>query len=78
MSDFAISQIRTYVPVVVGALVAWLTSMGLQLDAETQTGFIVALTGVTQAVYYFIVRVLEQKWSWVGVLLGSKKTPEYK
>jgi uncharacterized membrane protein (DUF441 family) len=78
MSDFITSQIRTYVPIVVGALVAWLATLGLNLDASTQTGLVVALTGVTQALYYLIIRLIEKKYPKVGVLLGSAKSPEYK
>ena len=78
MSNLIISQIRTYVPIIVGALVAWLLTLGVQLDAETQAGIIVALTGILQALYYFVVRLLEQKWPKIGVLLGSTSKPIYK
>lgn len=78
MNNFVTSQIRTYTPIIVGALVAWLTSLSLQLDAETQSGLIVVLTGVLQAVYYLIARLLEKRWPQLGVLLGSAKTPTYK
>ena len=78
MSDFVTSQIRTYTPIIAGALVSWLATKGMELDAETQAGLIVALTGTAQAAYYFIVRLLERRWPKVGVLLGSAKKPEYK
>ena len=67
MSDFVTSQIRTYSPIAVGALASWLATKGMELDAETQAGLIIALTGVAQAYYYFIVRLLERKWPKVGV-----------
>lgn len=72
-----LSLIRTYAPIVVGALAAWLLTLGVELDPQTQAGLIVALTGILQAVYYTLVRLLEQRWPWVGVLLGSTKTPTY-
>ena len=77
MSDFIISQIRTYVPILVGGLVSWLTVQGVDLDAETQAGLIIALTGLLQAAYYFLARVAENRWPQAGVLLGSTKKPEY-
>lgn len=77
MSDFVTSQIRTYVPILIGGLVAWLATLGLELDANTQTGLVVSLTGILQALYYLLARILEQKFPWAGVLLGSKKQPEY-
>lgn len=77
MSNFVTSQIRTYAPIIVGALIAWLATLGLELDADTQTGLVVALTGVLQAAYYLLARTLESRWPKLGVLLGSSKTPEY-
>lgn len=77
MNSFIISQIRTFVPIVVGALVAWLITLGIELDAETQTSLVITLTGVIQAVYYFLVRLLEKKWPQVGVLLGVASKPVY-
>lgn len=79
MNNFVTSQIRTYVPIVVGALIAWLATIGLNLDLETTSGLTIFLTGALQAAYYFIARVLEKKWPQVGtVLLGSSKQPVYK
>jgi hypothetical protein len=78
MSNFIISQIRTYVPIIVGAFVSWLTLKGIELDPETQSGLIVALTGTLQAAYYFIVRIVEKKYPKAGILLGSATKPVYK
>jgi hypothetical protein len=69
--------IRTWVPIVVGGAFAWLATQGLALDGETQAGAIVALTGLTQAVYYTLVRLLEEQWPAVGWLLGKASTPAY-
>lgn len=77
MNSFVISQIRTYVPILVGALVAWLITVGVELDSDTQAGIIVALTGLLQGLYYFIVRLLEKKWPKIGVLLGVASKPVY-
>ena len=77
MNNFVISQIRTYTPILVGALVSWLITLGVTLDAQTQASLIIALTGVLQGLYYFIIRLLEKKWPKIGVLLGFATIPEY-
>jgi hypothetical protein len=76
MNALALSIIRTYVPIAVGALASWLLTVGLELDADGQAGLIVFLTGLSQAVYYAAVRALETRWPGVGVLLGAAKTPD--
>ncbi len=77
MNNFATGLIRTYVPIIVGAAVAWLITYGIAVDAQTQTAFIVALTGLSQAVYYTTVRFAAKKWPAVEILLGVKNTPTY-
>jgi len=80
MSDFIISQIRTYVPMIVGAVVSWLIVKGVIDEASSQeliTSWTAALTAAAGAVYYFVVRVLASKWGWFGYLLGVNVKPEY-
>ena len=77
MSDAIVSLIRTYVPVAVGAFIAWLLSLGIDVDTETQAGLVVSMTGLVVAAYYTLVRLLERKWPAVGVLLGVPRQPEY-
>lgn len=77
MSDIVTSLIRTYVPSAVGALLAWLLTLGVQVDAETQLGLVTALTGLLIALYYTLIRLLEKKYPKIGVLLGSAKKPTY-
>lgn len=77
MTNTILSLVRTYVPVAVGALAAWLLTLGIELDAEAQTGLTVALTGLVVAVYYTVARLLEKRWPVFGILLGSTKQPEY-
>lgn len=78
MNNFVTSQIRTIVPIIVGALVSWLITLGIELDADTQTGLVVFLTGLLQAVYYFIARLIEKKYPQIGgFLLGSQSKPVY-
>lgn len=77
MNDFVIGLIRTYVPIGVGALIAWLVTLGVNIDAETQAALVIAGTGVLQAVYYTVVRVVAERFPWVGALLGVNKAPTY-
>lgn len=77
MNNFVTSLIRTYVPIAVGAIVSYLLTLGVQLDANTQAGLVVALTGVLQAVYYLVARLLERKFPQFSVLLGSASQPKY-
>lgn len=76
MTDFVISLIRTWVPIGVGAFLAWLFEFGLDLYS-VEGELTVAITGVLAAVYYFAVRVAAEKWPAVGVLLGYNKAPAY-
>lgn len=77
MSNTILSLVRTYVPVAVGALAAWLLSLGVELNPEAQTGLTVFLTGLIIAAYYTLARLAERKWPSLGFLLGSSKQPVY-
>lgn len=80
MSDFVIAQIRTYVPMLVGAVVSWLVAVSV-LDpassASAQAGLTSFLTALFGGLYYFLVRWAAEKWPSVGILLGVNKAPEY-
>jgi hypothetical protein len=78
LSNQLTGLIRTWVPIAVGAVISWFATIGLNIDAETQAASVVALTGIIQAAYYTVVRLLESKYPAVGWLLGSAKTPSYK
>lgn len=77
MNNFFTSLVRTYVPLAVGALAAWLATKGLALDLETTAGLVIFLTGALQGTYYLVVRLLERKFPQLGVLLGSTQKPVY-
>ncbi len=77
MTSFVIGLIRTYVPIIVGAAVAWLITVGVNVDAGTQAGAVITLTGLSQAVYYTAVRYGAKKWPSLGYLLGVNKAPDY-
>lgn len=62
MSDHLVSLIRTYVPAAVGALIAWLATLGINLDADTTAALVAGTTGLATAVYYTLARVAETRW----------------
>lgn len=77
MNDIITSLVRTYVPVIVGSVIAWLAARGINVDEGTSAAAVTALTGVIILAYYTVVRLLERKFPKIGVLLGSTKKPEY-
>lgn len=78
LKDYLASLIRTYVPVGVGALVAWLATRGVDVDYETATALATGLTGFIAAVYYALLRAIETQWPRVGALLGIAQSPTYR
>lgn len=78
MSDLITSYVRTAVPILVGALAAWLAQKGFTVPEELVTATSGLLTALFALAYYAIVRKLEQKWPKLGVLLGVPASPTYK
>lgn len=72
------SLIRTYVPIAVGAVLAWLASRGVNVDDGAAQGLVAFLTALLSALYYAVARLLESRWPQAGWLLGSPKQPTYK
>lgn len=72
-----LSFIRTVVPAIVGQVMGYLTvTLGLVVDPEFE-GALTAVLGVAfTGLYYLIVRVIEMKFPWVGVLIGWAKSPD--
>ena len=78
MSDLLVSYIRTYVPLLVGFALTWLgQKLGIILDENTSAAVAAGAVAIVTAVYYFVVRLFEQKWPVVGKLLGHSTTPAY-
>ncbi len=77
MNNVVISLIRTWVPIIVGSVVAWLAAKGWNLDPTSSGGLIVFLTGLFSAAYYTVVRALESTFPWLGFLLGHTAKPTY-
>lgn len=74
MGDLFRSVVRTFVPVVVGLIMAGLAKAGIEMDST-------ALTTVIDALfvggYYVVIRLLERRFPAVGWLLGLPVTPTY-
>jgi hypothetical protein len=64
---------RTVVPWLVALIGPWL----LQFAGVGENDLSAVLTVLIGAVYYVAVRLLEQRWPSVGVLLGRKGAPAY-
>ncbi|MFC6883463.1 hypothetical protein [Actinomadura yumaensis] len=81
MNDRLISIVRTLVPKGVGALVGWLALVGIDVPDDTSAPLVAALTVflsfVAGSAYYIAVRAVEQKYPWVGALLGHTGNPGY-
>lgn len=72
------SIVRTLTPIIVGAVVGWITTAGIALDPEFQGALTVVVGAAFSGIYYVAVRLLETyvtpKFGW---LLGLAKAPEY-
>jgi hypothetical protein len=72
--DLFVSLVRTIVPTVVGLILAALAKGGIEVDPTVLT---LTIDALFVGGYYALVRLLESKWSWLGLLLGWKATPTY-
>lgn len=80
MNDYLVGHIRTIVPMVVGAFIGWLVTLGIldpEAAIETQVALISGVTTICQAAYYALVRALAERFPWVGIFLGVNKAPDY-
>lgn len=76
-SDLLPSLIRTWVPVMVGGLLSWLATQNLKVSGGVQDALATLLTSAVIALYYTLVRILEQRWPAFGLLLGTANQPSY-
>ncbi len=74
------SLIRTYVPIGVGAVLAWLLARGLGVDPESQTDLISGLTALGAVLWYGLLRWVEPHLpAWArAALFFSTKMPIYR
>lgn len=80
MQDYITSLIRTYVPLGVGAVLAYLASRwGIGLDADASVALSVAAVALITGVYYAIARAIEHRFPRLGrFLVGvGARTPVY-
>lgn len=76
--QYLVQQIRTYVPVGVGAFITWLLSLGIDVGAQAQVGLVTFGTALVTGAYFTAASALQRKWPIVGrFLLGSSKVPVY-
>lgn len=69
MNAYITSIIRTFVPIVVGTVAAFLVAHGLpDVDEAAVEGW---LTPVLIGAYYAAIRAAEKKWPQIGWLLGK-------
>lgn len=78
MNDYALSLIRTWVPIAVGSVLSWLAvKYGIAVPESISNEVTVGLTAALIAGYYALVRGLEKRWPAFGKLLGAAKKPVY-
>jgi hypothetical protein len=76
-SSIVVGIIRTYVPLVVAVLVGWLASLGIVVSDDARSALVTGIGAIGGALYYAGVRLLEQRWPFLGLLLGAAKAPTY-
>lgn len=76
MTTFVISLIRSNAAPLVGAFATWLVSLGLVVPEEARVGLTAFLFFFLSGIYYLVVRLIEQKFPAVGILLGYAKSPD--
>jgi len=78
MQALWLSIVRTLVPLIVGGVLTWAATAGLELDDKFEGALTAVLYGVLTAAYYVAVRIVEvyvtPKLGW---LLGAAKSPDH-
>lgn len=74
MNDHIIAIIRTVVPMIVGAIVTYLASVNIEIDAAALEA---VLFPIVSGVYYIVARLLAEAVPALGWLLGHPAKPEY-
>lgn len=75
VADLWGSVIRTGIPTLAGAILGVLAAIGLHLDADSQTGLVVIIIGVLQALYYAAAKAIISRVPAAGWLLGGVPAP---
>jgi hypothetical protein len=88
LNDQIVAGIRTFVPWLVGVIIAQLALAGIDVNAVLEglssVGVVVnvdtvvmTVTGIVTAAYYALAKWAEAKWPNVGWLLGYPASPTY-
>lgn len=78
LRDSLIALIRTGVAAIVGALITWLVSQGVEFPEDFATTLTAALFAFATALYNWLVILLQTKvHPAFGWLLGFAKAPSY-
>lgn len=77
MTNAVISLLRTYSPIVAGAIITFLVAHGFGIDASVTNPLADVLFAVSSAVYYAVVRLLESVHGGFGWLLLAARKPRY-
>lgn len=75
IKDLIPSLIRTWMPIVVGFIVSFLTMLGVNVTDDQKATLMVLLASIVSAVYYTVVRFLESKFPQLSWLLGYPTQP---
>lgn len=74
---FWYSALRTFVPLIVGGTLGWLTSLGIEMDDQLRDSLTGLLMLAGSGLYWLIIRILEVKVApWWGAFLGTTKSPD--
>ena len=73
MNAYITGLIRVGVAAGVGALAAMFARWGMHLPAGWTATIAVAITGSVTTFYLHAVAALENRWPWIGSLLGVRK-----
>jgi phage shock protein PspC (stress-responsive transcriptional regulator) len=78
MKDTFTAYIRTYAPLIAGAIIGLGAKYGLDI-ADSEQAIVTLITVFGGAAYYALARLIGKKYPQVeAVMLGSGKTPIYK
>lgn len=77
LSNSLIGLIRTFSPAVVGALVSWLVTLGIELPEGFEVQLAGLLFALATAAYWALVTAATRRWPAVGWLLGHPAQPTY-
>lgn len=76
--DSVIAAVRTGIAALIGLLITWLVTQGIEVGPDVEANLNVALFGLFTALYNGLVILLERKvHPYFGVLLGIPKSPAY-